>query len=116
METDAACGAETGGAPGSGELLLNGPFFAAGLEAKADLGIPRVDLRSHRAQQVTAGTVAHEEGAVDGLGESALAGFVGAADEVARGVEVEREVAVDAVVADGEGKKAHWEKTERLKN
>jgi hypothetical protein len=60
--------------------------------------------------------VAHEESAVDGLGEGALAGLVGASDEVAGWVEVQREIAVDAVVADVEGKKAHWEKTERLKN
>jgi hypothetical protein len=107
LEGETACGTQTGGAPGSGELLFDSPDLAAGLEAKADLGVPRVDLRSHRAQQVTAGAVAHEEGAVDGLGEGALAGFVGAADEVAGGVEVEREVAVDPVVADVEGKKAH---------
>ena len=44
---------------------------------------------------------------MDGLGKRALAGFIGATDEVARGIEIDGDFTVDAVISNSKGNEAH---------
>ena len=108
LQADAAQGCEAGGAfGGAGEQLFNRPCIPCGLEGKLHLGMSGMHIGDHGFLEISTGFIAHEECAVDGFGQSALAGFIGAADKVARGIEIDGDFAVNAIISNSEGNKAH---------
>jgi hypothetical protein len=111
LEGGHAGGAEAGAAFGAGEAFFEFPTDACGFEGEMNFRIAAEVGGDHFLLDAAAGFGAEEEGAVGGFGEGAFAGFVGAADEVAGGVEVDREVLVDPVVSDGEGEEEHLGKS-----
>ena len=115
LEGGHAGGAEAGAAFGAGEAFFEFPTDACCFEGEMDFGVAAEVGGDHFLLNAAAGFGAEEEGAVGGFGEGAFAGFVGAADEIAGGVEVDREVFVDPVVSDGEGEEVHWVDAEKLR-
>ncbi|KZS01681.1 Uncharacterized protein APZ42_001584, partial [Daphnia magna] len=111
-----AVGAQDHGALGvAAEALVELPGAAAGFEGKLDLGDGGQAVVEHRLLQLAAGLGREEQGVPRGFGERAFAGLVRSADEGPRRIEGHGRLLMDAVVADGEGEKAHGEIEGRMK-
>ncbi len=80
---------QTGAAFGAGEAFFKSPAGVAGFKGEIDFGLAGVAGRAHFLAEISADFGAEKKRAVDGFGESTFTGFVGTADEVARGIELD---------------------------
>ena len=98
---------QRGAAAAPRKTLAQGPALADGFKGQLHLRFGQIGIGLHALEQIAAGFDRQEQGAMQGLGQGALAGLVGSRDHGEAGVKLHRQVAVQAVITDTGREQTH---------
>ena len=104
-----------GAAARSTETFRNAVGQTTGFKTKLHFGMPGTGLRHHGALGAAGDFGLEEQGPVRRLNQRALARFVRPANDRPGRIECDREILMDPVIPDGDGKQAHGGNNRKFK-